>query len=310
MICPSPMSVPRPGGKGARDRVTVPCGRCGSCLSNKRNEWTFRIMQEWKYAKSAWFITFTYSDLHIPVVSYKGEEPEEFWRKEWTDYNVDRYHPTLRGGDIQKMIRKIRDENKKIAKKRDIKSIPRSYKNWRFRYYIVGEYSPERLRPHYHGLLFNMYPEVIEKLTKYWDKGFIHIGQVNGATIHYTTKYFITNKEDSVKEMLSEQGREKEFTYMSKRPAIGYDWLKAQGLNNKMNGNFRVFSENGRWQKMPRFYREKIFNHNELEQRNLEIEEHIWDFMEKDIKKGGKLIKNVYDKGERIKKKSLKKGQL
>lgn len=310
MMCASPMSVPRPGGNGARDRVTVPCGVCGSCLSNRRNEWSFRIQQEWKYAKSAWFITFTYSDRELPLVD---PDTGEFKRMKEVDINEDttRLFPSLWGQDIKLLNKKIRHEQEKIKEKRSlVKAIPKSFKNWRYRYYLVGEYSPVKLRPHYHGLMFNLYPEVLEKIPGKWGKGFIHVGQLNGASIHYTTKYFITNKSESVKDLLKSQGREKEFTYMSKRPGIGYDYLKYQGLNDKREKSFRVLNASGMWQKMPRFYRESLFNDKELEERNLEIEGYVEQWYDKEAKRHFKGQENRYIKGEMIKEKAIKKGTL
>lgn len=46
--------------------VTVPCGKCLACLSNKRTEWTFRLTQEHKFSKSSMFVTLTYDEKHYP----------------------------------------------------------------------------------------------------------------------------------------------------------------------------------------------------------------------------------------------------
>ena len=42
--------------------TSVPCGRCLGCLSKKRADWTFRMMQELSVATSASFLTLTISD--------------------------------------------------------------------------------------------------------------------------------------------------------------------------------------------------------------------------------------------------------
>lgn len=44
--------------------VSVPCGKCLACLSNKRSDWAFRLEQEHKYSTSAWFVTLTYDEKH------------------------------------------------------------------------------------------------------------------------------------------------------------------------------------------------------------------------------------------------------
>lgn len=44
----------------------VPCGKCLACLSNSRNDWIFRLNEEWKVSKSALFVTLTYSSKYCP----------------------------------------------------------------------------------------------------------------------------------------------------------------------------------------------------------------------------------------------------
>jgi hypothetical protein len=60
------MSIPRPNGWGAIDRVTIPCGKCAICCQKKRAHWSFRLNQELKIAKSALFVTLTYDDENMP----------------------------------------------------------------------------------------------------------------------------------------------------------------------------------------------------------------------------------------------------
>lgn len=46
--------------------IAVPCGKCLACLSNKRQDWSTRLMQEYKVCQSAFFVTLTYSDKFVP----------------------------------------------------------------------------------------------------------------------------------------------------------------------------------------------------------------------------------------------------
>jgi hypothetical protein len=62
MQCFSPLSLPRPNGRGNRDRITVPCGKCAPCMNRIRNQWTFRLEQELKNSSTAWFITLTHAE--------------------------------------------------------------------------------------------------------------------------------------------------------------------------------------------------------------------------------------------------------
>lgn len=47
-------------------RYIVPCGKCLCCLSNKRNDWVFRLQQEHKASKGALFVTLTYAPKYCP----------------------------------------------------------------------------------------------------------------------------------------------------------------------------------------------------------------------------------------------------
>lgn len=66
MICPHAYSIPRPNGLGATDRVTIPCGKCPACLTNRREEWSVRLLEEYKDSKYATFVTLTYNDENFP----------------------------------------------------------------------------------------------------------------------------------------------------------------------------------------------------------------------------------------------------
>lgn len=153
MRCISPLLI-RTNGR----RDVVPCGRCNFCLEVKRGEWSFRIAQELKRASSAKFVTLTYADNRIPITSTGEME--------------------LNKKDVQDFKKRLRKENAK-------------YTADQVRYYTVGEYGTETDRPHYHSILFNVHPSVLMRLQLIWDKGIVHQGNVEIASIHYVTKYVI-----------------------------------------------------------------------------------------------------------------------
>lgn len=105
-------------------KLIVPCGKCLPCLSNKRNDWAFRLEQEYKSSKSAHFVTLTYH------------------RKALKDANYE-----LSKRDLQLYFKRLR------------KADPES----RIRYYAVGEYGGKTGRPHYHIILFNTNEKNIRK---------------------------------------------------------------------------------------------------------------------------------------------------
>ena len=53
---------------------TVPCGYCPACKHNERVGWTFRISEEAKHSKEAWFITLTYDQENVPLITSETGE--------------------------------------------------------------------------------------------------------------------------------------------------------------------------------------------------------------------------------------------
>lgn len=47
--------------------ITIPCGHCYACLTNKRNAWTYRLMEEARLSDSTAFLTLTYDDEHLEI---------------------------------------------------------------------------------------------------------------------------------------------------------------------------------------------------------------------------------------------------
>lgn len=157
MNCLSMMSIPRKGGYGRIDRVSVPCGKCSSCLSNKRQSWAVRLSEEMKVSSNHRFITLTYND----------------------DNNTGSVSKT----DVQLFLKRLRHYCSKVNP--DLNQ----------RYYIAGEYGTKGHRPHYHALLFNL--PVLNELDLYdligksWQKGHSYIGTVTERSISYVAKYLL-----------------------------------------------------------------------------------------------------------------------
>lgn len=155
MSCLSPLNI-KTKEKG---RINVPCGRCLPCLQRKRDDWSFRLAQELKTAKSAVFLTLTYSDDNIP----------------WADTEM-----ALDKDRLKAFLKKLKRNNK-----------------WTLKYYSVGEYGTKTGRPHYHAILFNATESTLNSLLDIWDLGSHHIGAANPASIRYLTKYVINKKDDT-----------------------------------------------------------------------------------------------------------------
>lgn len=200
------------------ERNVVPCGKCNFCLQKRRSDWTFRLLQETKVACSAHFVTLTYDDESLP----------------WSDDGI----PTLRKKDYQLFKKRLRKAQAK-------------YSDQKIRYYSVGEYGTETERPHYHSIMFNLFDT--DLLTYSWPHGFVHFGDVTIGSIHYVTKYVINRDDPDLY-----QGREPPFALMSRRPAIGANYLDTHTKWHRA-GRRNYTQVNGVISSLPRYYKEKIF---------------------------------------------------
>lgn len=211
----------------------VPCGRCPHCLSNRRKEWTFRINQELKVAESAHFLTLTYDDPAVPINEHGNQ--------------------TLSKKDFQDFMKKLREHNWKMALKHTKWKTVKEARDIvaKLRYYTVGEYGSKSGRPHYHSIMMNMQPEVVQALEPIWSHGFVDVGSVTPESINYVCGYLITKQDNS--------GliREKQFSLMSQGLGKNYLINKRYHVENKIDF---VKGVNGEKQKLPRYYRDKMFD--------------------------------------------------
>lgn len=208
-------------------RIHVPCGKCIFCRSKRRNDWSFRLYQEYTNSDSAYFITLTY-----------GQEKLRYYRDEETG----EIHPSVHKKDLQDFIKRLRYFQSKIEKSKQI------------RYYACGEYGEKTARPHYHLILFNLDLSLKEKILDIWNLGHVHIGICNVKTIAYTTKYVL--KQTSKPKTFVQPT----FSIMSKRPALGSSYLEKNSMYHKELKKYTVKNHDGNEQRLPRYYKDKIFS--------------------------------------------------
>lgn len=147
--------------------------------------------------------------------------------------------PSLHKRDLQLFLKKLRKKNSS-----------------KLRFYAVGEYGSKTLRPHYHAVLFNVDPSLWDCLDDIWNFGLAHVGDITEASIHYVTKFHVNVDNSEV------EGKEPEFVTMSRRPGIGNNYLKrVKSYHNKTKNNY--VRNNGYKQRLPRYYRDKIFSESE-----------------------------------------------
>lgn len=191
----------------------VPCGQCIGCKLEKSRQWAIRCMHEASLYEENTFITLTYNDAFLPT------------------YNDLDYT------DFQKFMKRLR---KRFSKRK-------------IRFFMCGEYGEQGRRPHYHACLFNVgFDDKVylkttgsgsklytsKKLDSLWSDnhgnsmGFTTLGDVTFESAAYVARYVMKKGTSAVKNIYEyvdyetgEVGQcEKEFTRMSLKNGIGYDW--------------------------------------------------------------------------------------
>lgn len=199
--------------------MEVPCGKCGNCLKNRKEEWTFRLNVELQNSETAHFVTLTYEDEYVPIQNGTGTE-------------------ILEKSDLQDFFKRLRYYHAIHSRSQ-------------IRYYAVGEYGTNTFRPHYHAIIFNARRSDIEKA---WQIGFISYGKVQASSIGYVLGYIASTDNHSVS-----RGVPKQFAIMSKRPALGHDYLRTHSKWHQ-DGLRNFTSTYGKKGRLARYYKKQIFN--------------------------------------------------
>jgi hypothetical protein len=265
----------------------VPCGKCLPCQKKRRSEWSLRLEHEYLFSDSAFFITLTYNDYHIP--------------------RTKEGYQTLHKKHLQNYIKRLRNDHVKYVSqyfkcsKKDVK-----HKAKPLRYYAVGEYGTKTRRPHYHLILFNMDIANLAPLTKQWKAGFADVGTVTSASINYVTKYMFkqfnrkTDKRIPPFSIMS-KGRkltpEQKLQGLKEYGIIGHEYLNHYGVHHIESESLEVRDQNGHVRRLPKAYLRRLFTNKEdrLELSRKSYEKHIDKKMkafEEKVEKyhGGKIL--------------------
>jgi hypothetical protein len=167
--------------------IYVRCGRCPACLAYRQQAWITRLLAQLQCSSNAYFVTLTYNDEHLHY------QPAQY------DFCGELVSPRI----AVPWKRDVQLFNKRLRKHIDSgffeilgSRIPLPYSG-KMSYYVVCELGPETLRPHYHGIYFNVAddPFTAEDLIRStWSKGFVQVDECNAQTISYVTKYLLQNK--------------------------------------------------------------------------------------------------------------------
>lgn len=234
MACDSPFYVTP---KAALTAVPVPCGRCPPCKMRRVNSWVFRLLQEEKRSSHAHFVTLTYHTDSVPISNHG--------------------YMTVCKSDFQKFMKRLR----KLLPGREIK------------YFAAAEYGTNNERPHYHAIIFNVPDQTLyEKAWTLNDKliGYVHVGNVTGDIIAYTTKYI---DKPSGKKFRHRDDRYGEFSLMSKN--LGENYLSDEIIKYHQADISRMYvtRPGGVINAMPRYYRLKIYDEQQRKLQRLLAEQ-------------------------------------
>lgn len=140
-------------------------------------------------------------------------------------------------------------DNKNISKNRSLckKDLQNFWKRLRktqkepIRYLACGEYGRNTLRPHYHAIVFNYFPNdakfykwndehqplyTSKKLNKIWGNGYAIIGNANYETMAYTARYIFKKSYGITSDIHLKHKREPEFIVTSRKGGIGINALE------------------------------------------------------------------------------------
>lgn len=225
--------------------IRLPCGKCLGCRLDKSREWATRIVCEsMDYPESAnWFVTLTYADYYIEKDGCRVYPHAT--QNEDGALVLDKTHPQL-------WLKSIREGYDRRFGSR-LYDPPRYYDHvidkeidLGTRFYLAGEYGDLGQRPHYHCLLLNtplpdVYPYAKTKLgmqlfrspylEQKWGRGFVTVGKLNYRTAAYTARYTMKKADGKTDAQYEALGLTPEYTVMSRRPGIGYNYLQEHGAD-------------------------------------------------------------------------------
>lgn len=180
--------------RGSKDVFDIPCGKCETCLIDRRYSRALRIMLEAEsWPGKSYFVTLTFDNENLG-------------------------HPDLDHNEWSQFIKNFRQEFCQ-AKYCDV-SIPRHWKRFgkvrsetfkKIKQVMCGEYGDEFGRKHFHGIIFNHYFDDLREtgfyskkgnpirtsdaLREVWKKGNVHVEEVNMDLALYVSAY-ITDQQD------------------------------------------------------------------------------------------------------------------
>jgi len=242
----------------ANGELELPCGQCMDCKIRRSQDWATRATHEASLHESCCFLTLTFSEDGLGLRELqRGTHPFDLDMADWQNF--------------AKRLRKAAGK---------------------FRFFQVGEYGEQELRPHYHALIFGKdfrgegeewkdelgHPAWVSRtVEKCWPYGFHEIKEATPESIAYVCKYvqkklYGKRLENATQRVDCETGESvtvrPELASMSRRPGIGHGWWKKY-RSDLFPDDFVILD--GKKKPTPRYYLTQL--EKEDEQAALEIKE-------------------------------------
>lgn len=240
--------------EGYRDlHVTVPCGKCIGCRTDKARDWSMRAVHEASLHEHSIFVTLTYSPEAVPLVWHKYNAPG---CPTIDDERAGKAVGTLRPADFQGFMKRLRSWQRERARLMPGELFVGA------RFLQAGEYGKYG-RPHHHALLFGVsFPDgkrFIRRgdywlwrsatLERLWPHGFSSYGELTQASAQYVAQYTVKKLVAGGAQL---EGRVPEYASMSRRPGLGRDWIRQYG-REVYQADRVVVRDGGEW-KPPAYY--------------------------------------------------------
>lgn len=261
MACLNPISIPNPNLGKCPTRhlntkskyITVPCGKCPACLTQKRMDMVNRFKLEASASDFNYFFTLTYDEINVPTLATLYPDSDEA-----------RAFPELQVVDkcgVQLFLQRLRNSFRDCGTPAQL------------RYAICSEYGPTKVRPHYHGILFGTPPEwnAAIEIQRAWPLGYVSVGHLLDGGCGYVGKYMF---KASVAPSMEANPKWSNFFLCSRKPPIGY-----YGLSHKLieyinkNGTRRIKIKSGEEIQVPYVLLSKFLSERQVQR--LRAIEHI-----------------------------------
>lgn len=233
--------------------LKLPCGQCSGCRIQRSREWANRCMLELQYHDSAFFVTLTYDDAHVPRSYYADPETGEAMTS-----------LTLVKRDFQLFMKRLR----------------KKFSDDKIRFFMAGEYGGQTFRPHYHAIIFGLHLDDLSLYKKspqgfsYYNSpslqscwcdldgnpiGFAVVAEVTWETCAYTARYVMKKLTGDEAQFYTDFNIQPEFTLMSRKPGIARQYYDEHPEIYKKEF-INVSTEKGGLKFRPPRYYDKLFD--------------------------------------------------